>query len=338
MRIGVIAPPWLPIPPPGYGGTEVVVDSLARGFAEQGHEVVLVAAGDSSCPVERRSTIEAAPGINIGGTAIEAHHVVRAYELLWDVEVIHDHTILGPLYGAGRVEVPIVTTNHNPFGDPFGTALRVVSNEVAVVAISAHHASTAGQVKIAAVIHHGVVPGEFPVGSGAGGYALFLGRMSESKGAHRAVRIAAAAGVRLILAGKIQEDSEKQYFDELVRPYLGDHCQYVGEIGQRTKLDLLSGASCLLNPIAWPEPFGMAMIEALACGTPVLALSFGAAPEIIDHERTGFLADDEQDLIAALARVDELDRGACRQAVEGHFSASRMVRDYLELFARLLVD
>jgi len=338
LRIGMLAPPWLPVPPIGYGGTETVIDSLARGLNAAGHHVVLYTTGDSTCTVERRFAFAASPGIDVGGSAVELHHVIRAYDELTDVDVIHDHTAVGPLYSVGRAAVPVVTTNHNPFADPFGTAFRALRGAVPVIAISAHHANSAVGIRVAAVIHHGVDPAEFPVGAGSGGYALFLGRMSPDKGAHRAVVAAKAAGVRLLLAGRLRTESELRYFDEEVRPFLDDEASFLGEIDQETKLELLGGAVCLLNPIAWDEPFGMVMIEAFACGTPVVALRAGSSPEIVEDGVTGLLCDEPAGLVAALGEAGALDRAACRRAAEGRFSASRMVADHVALYESLVAD
>jgi glycosyltransferase involved in cell wall biosynthesis len=175
-----------------------------------------------------------------------------------------------------------------------------------------------------------------PAGNGAGGYALFLGRMHEAKGAHRAIEIARAAGMPVKIAAKMREPSEIEYFETRVRPLLGPDAEYLGEIGGDDKYALLGDAACLLNPIAWPEPFGMVMIEALACGTPVVTTRCGAAPEIVDDGVTGFLRDRQQDLATALGEVAGLDRGACRAAVDERFSMQRMAADHAEMYASLL--
>jgi glycosyltransferase involved in cell wall biosynthesis len=333
IRIGIIAPPWVSVPPPAYGGTEAVIDVLARGLAAAGHEVVLFATGDSTCAVERAAALAVAPGINVGGSAVEVFHLRNAYERFDAVDIIHDHTTLGPLLFGRNARCPVVATNHNPFAEPFASLYSPLHGEVPIIALSRHHASTAAPTPIAAVIHHGLVAEEFPLGDGEGGYALFLGRMTPEKGPDRAVRIAQALGVPLVLAGKMHTDAELDYFDDKIRPHLGDDVEYAGEVGRKDKIELLARARCLLNPIAWDEPFGMVMIEALACGTPVLALAYGAAPEIVEPGETGFLAGDEEGLVEGLERVGEIDRARCRAAVEGYFSQRRMVADHLRLYS-----
>jgi glycosyltransferase involved in cell wall biosynthesis len=332
----MIAPPWLAVPPSGYGGTESAIDILCRGLAAAGHSVELVASPDSTCPVTLRVVGDVAPGIDVGGSAVELDHVIAAYEVLDAVDIIHDHTSIGPVYGPGATNIPIVTTNHNRFVRPYRTGFAAVADEVGVIAISRHHASTAMGINVSAVIYHGVDPDDFPVGAGGGGYALFLGRMTPTKGAHRAIHAAISAGVPLYIAGKAHTPEELAYVEEQIRPFLGPTVQYLGEIERKTKIELLSGAFCLINPIAWDEPFGMVMIEALACGTPVISLRSGSAPEILDNGVTGILVDDEVDLAPAFDAVADLDRAACRAAVVERFSVDRMVREHLDLYRQMI--
>ncbi len=332
MRIAVIAPPWVQIPPPAYGGTEAVLDTLARGLARAGHEVFLYSTGDSTCPVPRGWVFERAIGVGTGGCAAELRHVIAAYDAVADFDIVHDHTLVGSVYADRLPWLPVVTTNHGPFESDLGALYRTTSDRVPVIAISHHQASTARGVHLAGVIHHGVDASRFPIGDGRGGYALFLGRMSPDKGVHIAARVARAAGMPLRIAAKMSEAAERQYFAERVEPLLGAGVDYVGEVGEADKLQLLAGATCLLNPIAWPEPFGMVMIEALATGTPVVATPRGAAPEIVTDGVTGYLAADEEALVAALGKVAALDRRACRRAVEEHFSAERMVAEHVAVY------
>lgn len=336
MRIAIIAPPWVPVPPPAYGGTEAVLDCLARGIRAAGHDVLLFATGDSTCAVPTRWVLERAAGTVSTGAATELRHVVNAYDAVieWGAEVVHDHTLAGPVY-AQRFDAPVVTTNHGPFEGELHDYYRAIADRVPIVAISQHHASTAGDVPVAAVIHHGIDVDSFPLGDGSGGYALFLGRMSPDKGADAAARIARMAGVPLLIAAKMREPAEHAYFEDAVAPLLGDGVEYVGEVGGQDKLDLLGGATCLLNPLSWPEPFGMVMIEALACGTPVVATPCGSVPELIADGQTGFIRSAESDLAAAVLRVAALDRSRCRKDAAERFSAERMVAGHLALYERV---
>jgi glycosyltransferase involved in cell wall biosynthesis len=332
LRVGLIAPPWVPVPPPAYGGTELVVDQLARGLDALGCEVVLVTTGDATCPVERRPVTPNALGTTAGLLA-ELGHVQRAYASLTDVDVVHDHTLLGPVWAnLSEVGVPVVTTAHGPFTPDLALLYAQVARRVAVVAISHHQRRTAPVVPVAAVIHHGIDVDRYPAGAGDGGYLLFLGRMHPDKGIDRAIAVARAAGQRLVIAAKMWEQAELTYFRDTVEPMLGDDVVFVGQVGGASKLELLGGATALVNPIRWPEPFGLVMIEALACGTPVLAFPEGAAPEIVDHGRTGFLCRDETDMAACVPHVAALDRDACRLDVATRFSTARMARQHLALY------
>ncbi|WP_116995631.1 glycosyltransferase family 4 protein [Desertimonas flava] len=337
LRVGLIAPPWVPVPPSVYGGTEAVIDQLARGLQRAGCEVSLFGTGDSTCPVPTRSLYPAALGTTAPESA-EIAHVEAAYRALGDVDIVHDHTLSGPVWASDHgIEIPIVTTAHGEFTPEIRRQYAAVAAAgVHVVAISHAQRRTAPDVDISAVIHHGIDPASFPFGRGDGGYVMFLGRMHPDKGAHRAIVAARRAGKRLVIAAKMWEPNEHRFFAERVAPLLGDDAVYVGEVGGQRKLDLLAGAEALVNPIRWPEPFGLVMIEALACGTPVLTFASGAAPEIVSHGHTGYLCADVAEMTVALNRIDGISRFACRARVEKHFSTDRMVDDHLRLYHEVI--
>ncbi len=340
MRIGIIAPPWTPIPPDLYGGIELVVDQLARGLQDVGHDVLLFATGDSTCPVPRQWVLEHAEGQRIGMAVPELRHVLHAYEAVRDCDVVHDHTMFGPFHSEHYPQLPVTTTIHGPFNAELTDLYRATSDRVPLVAISHAQRRAAPDLPIAKVIHHGVDATRFPMGDGAGDrdgpYVLFLGRMADDKGAHRAIEVARKAGIRILMAAKMREVWERRYYAEQVEPLLGNDAQYLGEVSHERKLELLAGASALLFPIRWNEPFGMVMLEAMACGTPVLAFPEGAAPEVVDDGTTGFLCEDEAAMIDAIGRLDQLKRTDCRLAVEGYFSTSRMVTEHVELYESML--
>lgn len=335
MRIGLVAPPWVPVPPPSYGGTEAVVDLLARGLQEAGHEVLLAAASDSTCPVPRVPGTMPSDYEALNGMASGVAHMVHVYAALADVELIHDHTLIGPLYRGRPSDVPVVVTNHGPFTAETLVLFRAMAPDTAIVAISANQASHAVECPVARVIHHGLDCDGIPVGAGSGGYAAFLGRMSPTKGVAQALRIARDSGVPLRIAAKMREREERDYFEAEVRPLLSSEHVYVGEVSDAEKYELLGGAFALLNPIQWDEPFGLAMIESLATGTPVVATARGSAPEIVRPEATGLLAPEEE-LARLLPRAAELDRAGCRADVEARFSATRMVADHVRLYEEIL--
>ena len=338
MRILIVAPPWAPVPPPHYGGIELVVDLLAVGFKTAGHDVTLFTTADSTCLASRQWAFERAAGDRIGHAVPELFHVMRAYERAADFDVVHDHTVLGPVFAELRPGVPVVTTVHGAIDNELRAIYSHIARRAHVVAVSASQAGSARGIPIAKVIHHGIDTAGYRQRYGPGDYLLYLGRISPDKGAHRAIDVARRAGAPLILAGKMRAREEREYFEAEVEPRLGDGVWHVDEVDHDRKLELLSGARALLFPIRWPEPFGLVMIEALASGTPVLAFGEGAVPEVVEDGRTGFICTDEADMAAAVDRLGEIDRDDCRAAVETRFSAKRMVNDHIELFEQVIAE
>jgi glycosyltransferase involved in cell wall biosynthesis len=336
MRIGLVAGPWIPIPPVTYGGIERVVDNLARGFVAAGHEVLLAAPSDSTCPVPLVAGMQDSAPHELGSTTSELSHVVRAYKSLGSVDIIHDHTMAGPLYVHSPQGTPVVTSIHGPLNahavDIYGAIAR---RRAAIIAISRDQASHAPEVPITRVIHHGMDVSSVPVGAGDGGYLCFVGRSCPDKGLLEAIMIAREAGMPLRIAVKMREPAELRYFHEVIEPLLGPNEDFVGEVDDATKYRLMGGALAFLNPIQWSEPFGLVMIEALATGTPVIGTKIGSAPEIVDHGRTGFLGK-TRDLARFAGAAAGLDRAACRRVVAERFSVERMVGQHLRLFTELI--
>jgi glycosyltransferase involved in cell wall biosynthesis len=335
VKVGLVAPPWLPVPPPAYGGTEMVIDALARGLFDAGHDVRVFTVGDSDVPVPI-DFVHEHPVEQMGDGATELGHLAEAYDALCGCDIIHDHTLAGPLWALAHDLQPVVTTCHGPLYNDFRRIYRAYGRRIPVIAISHDQAARAPDVQIARVIHHGVDAQRFPVGQGRGGYLLFLGRMTPDKGAHEAILIARETGHPLKLAAKMRQPVEHEYFRTRVQPLLGGEIEFVGEVGYGRKLELLAGARALLNPIRWPEPFGLVMIEALACGTPVLTLRSGAAPEIVRDGVTGFVCAGRAELLAAIDRIGTLRRADCRAAVDGYFSSERMVADHIDFYTEVL--
>jgi glycosyltransferase involved in cell wall biosynthesis len=338
MRIGLVAPPWVAVPPPRYGGTEAVLDNLARGLTALGHAVRLFTVGESTCPVERQWFFEHAMG-TARDAEQEGAHVLAAYESLQDVDIIHDHTVLGPLLasaGPGR-RVPTAFTVHGPVTPPAAAkVLCQASRHAALVAISHAQRRSAPDLPFFAVIHHGIDLDVYRAGPGGGGYAMFVGRMSPAKGVHRAVTIARRAGMPLVIAAKMWEPGEVEYYRTAVEPLLDGDVEVLFDTDREARIELLGRADVLLNPICWPEPFGLVMAEALACGTPVVGSPCGAAPEIVEDGVTGFLRESDDDLVDALKGIDELDRAEVRHAAVERFSLERMARDHETLYEQLV--
>lgn len=333
MRVGVIAPPWIPVPPPAYGGTEFAIHQLVEGLCARDVEVVLVAHPQSVTSALLRGIPLPMADVDIGQCAHELRWVMAAYELLSDdVDVIHDHTLAGAALGRHLWEGPLAFTNHGPFDsvtEPIYAS--AAAGGATLVAIS--HAQARSTEVPTCVIPHGVDVREFPFGRGPGEHLLFLGRMAPEKGAHLAIEVARRNGRRLVIAAKAREAAERRYLDDVIRPLLGDDVVFVGEAATAEKLELLASASALVNPITWPEPFGLVMTEAMACGTPVLAFAHGSAPEVIEHGVSGFLCESLDDMCAQVDAVVRLDRAACRRSVATRLGVDAMVDRHLAMYS-----
>lgn len=343
LRVGIIAPPFLAVPPVGYGGTENVLHGLAVALAAAGHEPVLYTVGSSACPVERRWLIDDPTGLPIGDELTGLTHADWAYvqASLDDLDVLHDHTTAGTVVGR-PVGIPRVCSNRNPF-DPHRARLfaRAAAQGATVTGLSHHHASTGrtAGVPVDTVIHNGVLLDDYRPGRGDGGYCLFLGRLDPTKGVDLAIRAARSAGVPLVIAAKARTGAELAYLEDVVRPQLDDEVVYAGEVGGDEKVALLGGACALLNPIRWDEPFGMVMIEAMACGTPVVTTGYGSSAEVVDHGVTGFVCGTGVDQLAAgVYHAARLDRDTVYEHALGRWSAGRMAADHVALYQRLLAS
>ncbi|MGN6609692.1 MAG: glycosyltransferase family 4 protein [Jatrophihabitans sp.] len=340
MRIGLIAPPWVTVPPVTYGGTEAVVADLATALRLRGHEVHLFTVGASRCPVVRHHLF-ARPAEPMGEGLREAAHVLAAYEVMADlgVDVVHDHTTLGALVGAHRLaaSVPVVLTNHNLFDADMRRVLLPGAGRAQVVAVSRAHAATARPVPVDAVVPHGIDLQTYRPGTErSGGYLVFVGRMAEEKGVHLAVEVARRAGRPLRIIAKMRSEDERTYYARRIEPLLGPDDPRPEELPLPQRIAVLRGADALLDPIRWPEPFGLVMAESLACGVPVIGSPFGAAPEIVESGRTGFLCQDVDQMVSAVHRLPEIDRHVCRAAAVRRFDRDRMARDYEAVYARAI--
>jgi glycosyltransferase involved in cell wall biosynthesis len=331
----VVAPPWYEVPPAGYGGIEWICHWLVEGLVIRGHQVTLVAAGTKHPGVRFLSTFQRPPSERLGQALPELLHAALADRLLagLDLDVVHDHSAAGPLTALGR-RIPTVVTAHQTTEGESGRYYRAIADRVALVAISQAQRRRLPELGWAGVVHNGIPVAQYPYQVDKDNFALFLGRMGPDKGAHRAIAAARAAGVPLVLAAKCSEPAELAYFEQEIRPQLGGEVTWVGEADTATKKELLARARCLLFPVRWQEPFGIVLVEALACGTPVVALAGGAVTEILTHGRTGLVTDQPQDLPGLLAQVGRLDPAACRQRA-WRFDVAVMVAGYEAIYARL---
>jgi glycosyltransferase involved in cell wall biosynthesis len=332
LRIAVLAPPWFAVPPTGYGGIEWVVSLLADGLADAGHDVTLFAAGGSHTKAKLAAVFPEAPSRQIGRTFPEAHHALSCYARADEFDVINDHSgMLGAAHGA-TTATPVIHTLHGPLEGEPGEIYELIARvapRVGLVSISMNQRKPKPHLNWIANCHNALDFSVYPCKPRRGEYLLFLGRLSPDKGAHRAIAVAMQTGLPLKIAGKLQEAKEREYFHELVEPHLVNGIEYLGEVTHGEKVELLQNARATLFPIEWEEPFGLVMIESMACGTPVIATRWGAVPEVIEHGRSGIIVDRYTEMSDALEASDQLDPLELRRYVEEEFSAERMVRDYV---------
>jgi glycosyltransferase involved in cell wall biosynthesis len=338
LRIGMLAPPWLAVPPTGYGGSELIIDVLSRGLQDLGHEVLLFTVGESTCAVPKRFLFKAGDPDRMGASVLELRHVAAAYDAFQECDIVHDHTLVGMFLSQLQSSCPVVTTNHGPFNEDLIDLYRRTGN-IPIIAISHDQAGRAPcDIPVAAIIHHGLDTARYAFNPQGGNYLVALGRMNPAKGVDIAIEIARRSGRDLFIGAKMREPNEKTYFEEVIRPLLGNGIEYLGEVNHAEKVELLGRARALVNPLQWPEPFGMVMIESLACGTPVLGTPRGAAPEIVVTGQTGYLANTVDELVARVDDVGRLDRFACRKLVEDSFSMEQMARAHANLYRSVLRD
>jgi glycosyltransferase involved in cell wall biosynthesis len=343
MRIAQVAPLYESVPPRLYGGTERVVAWLSDALVRRGHQVTLFASADST--TSARLVACAPRGLRLDPDApdpllahlAELGAVARRLE---EFDVVHSHVDVLALALGHRAGAPVVHTLHGRLDLPGLAATHAAFAGAPLVSISDRQRAPLAGVPLdwRATVYHGLDVDAIPVptGGGAGGYLAFLGRLSPEKGPRTAIEVAHAVGIPLRIAAKT-DPVDRAYFERELRPLIdGTFIQYVGEIADEEKWKFLGEALCLLFPIDWPEPFGLAMIEALACGTPVVARPAGAVPEVITDGETGWLGDTVADLAAAVRHVDRLDRARCRAVARARFSVAAMTDGYERVYRGLL--
>jgi glycosyltransferase involved in cell wall biosynthesis len=341
VRVAVLSPVWFPVPPTGYGGIEWVVSLLADGLADAGHDVTLFASGDSRTKAKLHAVFPTAPSLRIGESMPEFRHALACFERAGDFDIVNDHS--GPPAAAlgAAVGTPVVHTVHGPLDGEAGPVYEQIARfapQVRLISLSLNQRKPLPDLPWVANCPNALDLHAYPVHPHRGDYLLFIGRMSPDKGCHRAIEVAKETGLPLKIAGKMNEPAEKEYFETHVRPGLGWGIEYLGEVSHDEKVDLLQNARATLFPIEWEEPFGLVMIESMACGTPVIATRWGAVPEVIEHGLSGIVVDDYREMAAALEDADGLDPLECRRYVEERFSRERMVADYLAAYEAVLVS
>jgi glycosyltransferase involved in cell wall biosynthesis len=353
MRIAQIAPLWESVPPKTYGGTELVVHLLTEELVRRGHEVTLFASGDSQTAARlhacsRSSLRQMQDELHLDKNplpvvAFETRLLEQVFSRADEFEIIHNHMGMEALPMACFTQTPVLSTLHGVFEPPPMREFIQHYRDLPYVSISNFQRRPCPMLNYVATIYHGIPLEHFnpSLTFHDKDYLAFLGRFSLEKGPHHAIRIAKETGWKLVLAGKIDpiDKSDQEYFTREIEPHLdGKQIRYIGEVDHKQKVELLRNAAATLCPVTWPEPFGLVLIESMACGTPVFALRNGSIPEVIAHGQAGYVADSVDELVQALANLGQYDRRNCRYYVESRFSVSRMVDDYLKVYKMLAID
>ena len=339
MKIAQVAPLYESVPPVSYGGTERIVSYLTEELIAQGHEVTLFASGDSITQANLIALCDRSLRLNSDCADRLAYHFLQLEEVsqnaaLFDIIHFHIDYLHYPL--SRKIEVPHVTTLHGRLDLPDLVPLYRAFADVPVVSISNAQRIPLPWINWQGTVYHGIPLDLYNYRESQTDYLVFLGRISPEKRVDRAIEIAKRAKMRLKIAAKV-DDSDRSYMEEEIQPFL-DHplVEFIGEVGEEEKAELLGGAYALLFPIDWVEPFGIVMIEAMACGTPVVAFRQGSVPEVIDHGITGFIVEDIEESLVALEKIERFDRSRCRRVFEKRFSAARMTADYVNIYERLV--
>jgi glycosyltransferase involved in cell wall biosynthesis len=345
LRIAMLAPPWISVPAAGYGGVESVVSSLTEALVRRGHEVTLFCAPGSVSDANVVTLLDRSHPDEIERSLYEVDHVSQAFDRIDAAadgdrfDVIHDHCGFVGLAMANRIDTPLVHTLHGPFTADTAAFYAHHGHNATLVGISrAQLMSAPPELGAIDAIPNPIDLQAWPLQERKGDYLLWIGRMTPEKGPHRAIAAARAVDVPLVLAGVIQP-GQQAFFDQEVAPHLdGDRVRFVGEVTGSAKRSLFARARGLLMPIRWDEPFGMVMVEALACGTPVIAFRAGAASEIVVDGKTGFLVDDERAMVDAVGRLQRIDARECRAWVSRHCDVEVVAAAYERTYLSVVVQ
>jgi len=339
MRIAQVAPLYESVPPKLYGGTERVVSYLTEELVGQGHDVTLFATADSMTSAQLISTCPEALRLNKTATDHFAHHVVmleQVFQRKHDFDIVHFHVDYLHYPLSRREQLVNLTTLHGRLDIPDLVPVYKVFQDMPVVSISDAQRKPLPWINWQGTVHHGMPANRLTFRPGKGNYLAFLGRISPEKGLEQAIEIALRLDIPLKIAAKV-DPADEEYFQTVIKPEL-DHplVEFVGEIGYPDKNDFLGDAIAMLFPINWSEPFGLVMMESIACGTPVIAYPRGSVPEIIEDGVSGFMVHNVEQAVKAVKRISQIDRRRCRRRFEERFTATRMGNDYLTLYERLV--
>jgi len=339
LKIALIAPVWLRVPPVSYGGIEIIVSLLADGLVDRGHDVTQLASGDSLKKGKLVSVYDQPPKDKIGSILPDIFHGASAFDYCGqeNFDIIHDHTGFSGVALGAFSATPVLSTMHGEFNDQTKPFYRRFKDAVYFNAISDCQKRSLPELRYVQTVYNTIDFSSYPLKTEKNGYLLFLSRFSPQKGAHLAIETAKRLKKRLILAGKVDKGADTEYFKKNIEPYIDDQqiC-FLGEVSEERKRELMAGADCFVFPIQWDEPFGLVMLEAMACGTPVVAFNRGAAGEVVSPGHTGYLADTFDEFVDMVGKSDELDAHDCRHWAESQFPIDRMVSGYIDNYMHIL--
>ena len=339
MRIAQVAPLYESVPPHLYGGTERIVSYLTEELVRQGHDVTLFASGDSITNATLISPCSRSLRLSPDCMDPHTYHAILYDDVLSrkdEFDILHFHTDYFHFPFSKNLDLPVVTTVHGRLDLPDLLPLYRHFRQMPVVSISMAQREPLDQVNWVGNVYHGLPTGLHSLSNEPGDYLAFLGRISPEKRPDRAIRIAVRSGMKLKIAAKIDR-VDREYFESQIKPLLKrPGIEFIGEISEAEKSLFLGNARAYLFPIDWPEPFGLTMIEAMACGTPTIAFNCGSVPEVIEDGVTGFIVESEEEAVRALGRLHQLNRESCRRSFESKFTACRMAEDYLAIYHGLV--
>lgn len=353
MKIAVLSPPWIAVPPVGYGGTELVVANLVEGLVKRGHEVMLFATGDSKTSARLEYFYEKAIGNDLS-LKLNPFYLLNHFHKFFKIvkqekfDIIHNHTAYQGMFFCDLQDTPFVHTLHGGYYKDLKAPSGFVEDKRQVlwqfrhhpfISISNNQRQGMPELNYIATVYNGIKPEEFKLGNGEGGYLAWLGRITPNKGLDIAIRVAQKLKIPLKIAAFVDPGADGKYFEEQIKPLISQtkEVEFLGEIcDPEKKTDFLGKAIATLFPIRWHEPFGLVMVESMASGTPVIAFNKGSVPEVIENEKTGFIVENENEMIEAVKKINRIDRKYCHQYAISRFSVEKMVENYEKAYQKVI--
>lgn len=337
MKIAQLSPVWERVPPVKYGGIELVVFLLTEELVKRGHEVHLFASGDSKTSAELEAAYPVAQRQLLGNPVPDLLHVTEAFLRASEFDVIHNHAGYSGIALANFVSTPVLTTLHGIFTDinkPFFSRFK---DSVYYNSISDEQRRGLPALNYIGTIYNAIDISSYTYSDKKKDYYVSIGRVCSLKGTHLAIEVAKRAGIKLVIAGKIDPGKDTVYFNERVEPYIdGEQIVFLGEVTEKRKRELLKDAKGFVFPLQWSEPFGLVMVEAMVCGTPVVSFPYGAVPEVIEDKETGYIVHSIGEMVEAVKKLDKIDPKKCREHVERRFGIGRMVDDYEAAYQKIM--